>query len=68
MMGPLLHDSDLFQQALGLQDPWSVVGAEFDAEERRLELVAGAHVRADRDEMTGALVDPPLAVAEGSTA
>jgi len=34
-----LHDSDLFQQALGLQEPWSVVGVNFDGEARRLELV-----------------------------
>ncbi|MEO8969930.1 MAG: ISL3 family transposase [Solirubrobacteraceae bacterium] len=34
-----MHDSDLFQQALGLQQPWSVVGVNFDAGERRLELV-----------------------------
>jgi transposase len=34
-----LHDLDLFQQALGLQEPWSVVGVNFDGEARRLELV-----------------------------
>ncbi len=34
-----MHDSDLFQQALGLQEPWSVVGVNFDGEARRLELV-----------------------------
>ncbi len=34
-----MHDSDLFQQALGLQDPWSVVGVNFDGDARRLELV-----------------------------
>jgi transposase len=34
-----LHDSDLFQQALGLREPWSVVGVNFDGEARRLELV-----------------------------
>jgi transposase len=34
-----LLDSDLFQQALGLREPWSVVGVNFDGEARRLELV-----------------------------
>ena len=34
-----MHDSDPFQQALGLQEPWSVVGVNFDGEARRLELV-----------------------------
>lgn len=33
-----MHDVDLFQRALGLQEPWQVVGVEFDAGERRLDL------------------------------
>jgi len=33
-----MHDVDLFQQALGLQEPWRVVDVQFDAEQRRLDL------------------------------
>jgi hypothetical protein len=33
-----MHDVDLFQVALGLEKPWEVVGVEFDAERRRLDL------------------------------
>ncbi len=33
-----MHDLDLFHRALGLQEPWEVVGVEFDAERRRLDL------------------------------
>jgi transposase len=33
-----MRDMDLFQRALGLEDPWEVVGVEFDAEQRRLDL------------------------------
>ncbi len=33
-----MRDLDLFQQALGLDEPWRVVGSEFDAGRRRLEL------------------------------
>jgi len=33
-----MHDVDLFQAALGLEEPWEVVGVEFDAAERRLDL------------------------------
>jgi transposase len=33
-----MHDVDLFQAALGLEKPWVVVGVEFDAERRRLDL------------------------------
>ena len=33
-----MHDVDLFQRALGLQAPWEVVGVEFDAEHKRLEV------------------------------
>jgi len=33
-----MHDVDLFQRALGLEEPWEVVGVEFDAERRRLDL------------------------------
>ena len=33
-----MHDADLFQRALGLGVPWEVVGVEFDAEDRRLDL------------------------------
>jgi transposase len=33
-----MHDVDLFQRALGLQEPWQVVDVEFDAGERRLDL------------------------------
>jgi len=33
-----MHDVDLFQRALGLVEPWQVVGVEFDAGQRRLDL------------------------------
>ena len=33
-----MHDLDLFQQALGLEEPWEVVGVKFDAAARRLDL------------------------------
>lgn len=33
-----MHDVDLFQRALGLEEPWEVVGVEFDAGQRRLDL------------------------------
>jgi transposase len=33
-----MHDLDLFQQALGLVEPWEVVDVKFDAERRRLDL------------------------------
>jgi len=33
-----MRDLDLFQRALGLEEPWRVVGSEFDVAERRLEL------------------------------
>jgi transposase len=33
-----MHDVDLFQRALGLEEPWQVVGVEFDAAKRRLDL------------------------------
>ncbi len=33
-----MHDVDLFQAALALEKPWEVVGVEFDAERRRLDL------------------------------
>jgi len=33
-----MHEIDLFQRALGLVEPWEVVGVEFDAEQRRLDL------------------------------
>jgi transposase len=33
-----MHDVDLFQAALDLEKPWEVVGVEFDAERRRLDL------------------------------
>ena len=33
-----MHDVDLFEAALGLEKPWEVVGVEFDAERRRLDL------------------------------
>jgi transposase len=33
-----MHDVDLFQRALGLDEPWEVVEAQFDAERRRLDL------------------------------
>ena len=34
----MVRDIDLFQQALGLMDPWRVVECSFDVGERRLEL------------------------------
>jgi transposase len=37
-MGGAVRDVDLFQQALGLGEPWRVVASEFDAVARRLEL------------------------------
>jgi transposase len=33
-----MHDVDLFQRALGLEEPWEVVDVRFDAGERRLDL------------------------------
>jgi transposase len=33
-----MHDLDLFQRALGLEEPWEVVDVQFDAERRRLDL------------------------------
>jgi transposase len=33
-----MRDLDLFQRALGLEEPWEVVGVEFDAGQRRLDL------------------------------
>jgi len=33
-----MYDVDLFQRALGLVEPWEVVGVEFDVEQRRLDL------------------------------
>ncbi len=33
-----MHDLDLFQQALGLDEPWRVVGTSFDPARRRLDL------------------------------
>ncbi len=33
-----MHDVDLFQRALGLEDPWEVVDVSFDVGERRLDL------------------------------
>ena len=33
-----MHDVELFQRALGLQEPWQVFDVEFDAGERRLDL------------------------------
>jgi transposase len=33
-----MRDLDLFQRALGLVEPWEVVGVEFDLEQRRLDL------------------------------
>jgi len=33
-----MRDLDLFQQALGLDGPWRVVGSDFDPRRRRLEL------------------------------
>ncbi len=33
-----MHDLDLFQAALGLEEPWRVEGVEFDVGQRRLDL------------------------------
>lgn len=33
-----MHDLDLFQQALGLEEPWEVIEVKFDAGRRRLDL------------------------------
>jgi transposase len=33
-----MNGSELFQRALGLQEPWQVVDVQFDAEQRRLDL------------------------------
>jgi hypothetical protein len=33
-----MPDVDLFQRALGLDEPWEVVDSKFDAERRRLDL------------------------------
>jgi transposase len=33
-----MHDVDLFQRALGLEEPWKVVDVQFDAGNRRLDL------------------------------
>ena len=33
-----MHDLDLFQRALGLEEPWEVVDVKFDAWARRLDL------------------------------
>ena len=33
-----MHDLDLFQRALGLEEPWEVVDVKFDAGARRLDL------------------------------
>jgi transposase len=33
-----MHDVDLFQRALGLDEPWEVVDVGFDPEQRRLDL------------------------------
>lgn len=33
-----MYDSDLFERALGLGEPWQVVGVSFDAEQRRLDV------------------------------
>ena len=33
-----MRDLDLFQQALGLDEPWRVVGTDFDGKRRRLDL------------------------------
>ena len=37
-MGAGVGDLDLFQEALGLDEPWRVVGTDFDARRRRLDL------------------------------
>src|SRR5580698_2693270 len=33
-----MHDLDLFQRALGLDEPWNVVDVQFDVARRRLDL------------------------------
>jgi len=33
-----VRDLDLCQQALGLDEPWRVVGSDFDPQRRRLDL------------------------------
>jgi transposase len=33
-----LHDVELFERALGLEEPWEVVEVRFDADQRRLDL------------------------------
>jgi transposase len=33
-----MHDLELFQQALGVVEPWKVAGVEFDVAQRRLDL------------------------------
>ena len=33
-----MHDLDLFQRALGLEEPWEVVDVQFDVARRRLDL------------------------------
>jgi hypothetical protein len=33
-----VRDVDLFQQALGLEEPWQVWRTEFDAQARRLDI------------------------------
>ena len=33
-----MPELDLFQRALGLQEPWRVVEEKFDAEQKRLDL------------------------------
>jgi transposase len=33
-----MRDLDLFQRALGLEDPWTVVDLQFDPGKRRLDL------------------------------
>ncbi len=37
-MGARVRDLDLFQQALGLDEPWRVVAMEFDPVRRRLDV------------------------------
>jgi len=32
-----MRELDLFEQALGLDEPWRVVASDFDPERRRLE-------------------------------
>jgi hypothetical protein len=33
-----MHDVELFSRALGLDEPWEVVGVQFDGDQRRLDL------------------------------